>query len=73
MTMQVQHQVTWGEAEGGVDSSDFRLSLLYVRVSESPHPSPRPVACLKEGDEKKIPDVVLIWYWGLKTDLFRGK
>ena len=34
---------------------------------------PRPVACFKEGDEKKIPDVVLIWDWGLKTDLFRGK
>lgn len=56
-----------------MDSSDFRLSLLQVRVSESPHPSPRPVACFKEGDEKKIPDVVLIWDWGLKTDLFRGK
>lgn len=28
-------------------------SLLQVRVSESPHASPRPVACFKEGDEKK--------------------
>ena len=56
-----------------MDSSDFRLSLLQVRVSESPHASPRPVACFKEGDDKKIPDVILIWYWGLNSDLFRRK